>query len=343
MYCAVPFDRLHVDVHGEANLCYGQTWTSRGIGNVLATDVMELWRSPQATAFRQAILDQSFELCTDCRCPEMVERRDPPAHHDLDTIGCLVLSYDYRCNLSCPSCRTTLHKPSPLSEQIHDTLMRSGVLSYVRMVSAMGSGEALASPLFWDLVDVRLRSPDCYPTISLSLTTNGVLLTPRRLERILAPGRKLVGVEVSVDAARPETYAVNRRGGSWTGLMENLRHLSQSQIPLRLNFVVQANNYREMPAFVELALGLGADYVRFDALNNWGSFTPSEYEARAVHRPQHPEHQQLREVLAHPLMKDPRVHLAQLSEDFLETGSPLVTLRRVGARGVRPVGMPRGQ
>jgi molybdenum cofactor biosynthesis enzyme MoaA len=331
MFCKVPFDRMHISVDGGVTLCYGQTWTSRGIGNVLDTDLLTLWYGQNATEFRQSILDQSFRYCTDCRCPEMIDPRDPPDDIDLDAIGCLVLSYDYTCNLSCPSCRTTNKKDSPLSAIVHEKVMSSGIFKHVKMISVMGSGEPLASPHFWDLV-AKLPALDCHPDLCLSLTTNGVLLTPRRLEKISSSGRRIHNVEISVDAAHEATYAINRRGGDWHALMSNIACATSLGIPLRLNFVVQANNFREIPEFVALAEQLGAEYVRFDAINNWGAFTPAEYTQRAVHFPSHPLHSQLQEVLRDPILKNPKIHLAQLSEEFFATLSPLQTIHAVGSR-----------
>lgn len=330
MYCDMPFSRLHVYVNGEATLCYGQTWTSRGVGNVLTTDPMEIWRGKDAAEFRQSIVDGSFRYCTDCRCPEMIELRDPPVNFDLDSIGCLVLSYDYRCNLSCPSCRTTNQKPSPLSSTIHQRLMESQILKHVKMISVMGSGEALFSPFFWDLI-ARLKTIECHPDLCLSLTTNGTLLTSRNLDKIRASGKKIHNVEISVDAACETTYSINRRGGDWHTLMANIANIVACGIPLRLNFVVQSNNFREMPRFVDMCFDLGAEYVRFDALNNWGSFTREEYLERAVHFPSHPAHSELKEVLKNPTLADKRVHMAQLSEDFFSTLSSLRTMHTIAA------------
>jgi radical SAM protein with 4Fe4S-binding SPASM domain len=331
MYCSVPFNRLHVDVNGNATLCYGQTWTSRNVGNVLKTDPMTIWNSKEAHEFRKSILDQSFRYCTDCRCPEMVELREPPRDIDLSVIDCLALAYDYTCNLSCPSCRTTNKKASPLAPAIHEKLMESGVLGHVKTISVMGSEEPLASPLFWDLID-RLRILECHPDPSLTLITNGVLLTPKRLDRILSAGRKINTVEISVDAATEETYLINRRGGNWNTLMANIEHLTSFGIPLRLNFVVQANNFREMPQFVDLARKFRADYVRFDAVNNWGAYAQHEYLQRAVHFPTHPLHRELKDVLRNPILMDECVHMAQLSEDFFSTLSPLETIHNLNAK-----------
>jgi hypothetical protein len=74
---------------------------------------------------------------------------------------------------------------------------------------------------------------------------------------------------VSVDAARPETYARVRPGGSWEVLLENLagflavRRAAGSDLPLlRLSFVEMEVNLAEREEFRELFTPL-ADYLSF--------------------------------------------------------------------------------
>jgi molybdenum cofactor biosynthesis enzyme MoaA len=136
---------------------------------------------------------------------------------------------------------------------------------------------------------------------------------------------KIVSIDVSVDAATEDTYAGCRSGGSFTTLLENLKFVATTGLPLRLNFVVQASNFREMIQFAEMASDLGAYYVRFDAISNW-VFSAQEYLARAVHITSHPLHSELKRVLKHPVFSNPRVHTAKLSEDFFITQDPLKTI-----------------
>jgi len=76
-----------------------------------------------------------------------------------------------------------------------------------------------------------------------------------------------------------------------------------------LSFVVQANNYHEMPAFAALGESVNASSVMFIQLGNTGVFTKEDYERRAIHLPTHPEHQQLLEVLQDPALGIPIVDL----------------------------------
>ena len=45
-----------------------------------------------------------------------------------------------------------------------------------------------------------------------------------------------------------------------------------------MNFVVQRENYKEMPDFVRWGQELGVDEVFFTKILNWGTYTPEEFE-----------------------------------------------------------------
>ena len=330
MYCSAPFTRFLVTVSGDVYLCYGSHWIAGATGNLLASDPMDIWRGANAARLRDSIVDQSFRYCTDCRCPELIEVRMPPEHVATDWIGHLALCYDPTCNIACPSCRTVNKKADETTARIHQVLLSSGILKHVKVISTSGAGEPLASTYFWDLI-TRLPELGCLPDIGVILTTNGLLLTPKTLAKVLDTGVKLLGIEISVDAATKETYAINR-GGNWDRLLDNLLHLQGSGIPLRLNFVVQENNFKEIPQFAHLAFSFGVSTVRFDALNNWGSYERQEYQRRAIHKKDHPRHEELKVVLQHSILRDSRVELAQLSDEFMNLGSPLATIHKISTR-----------
>jgi hypothetical protein len=88
------------------------------------------------------------------------------------------------------------------------------------------------------------------------------------------------------------------------------RHLSY----LKFSFVVQDNNFREMPDFVALGRRFAADVLCFSRLANWGTFSNGELVSRAAQEPAHPNHREFLAVLCHERMRDPRVFLGSLSE-----------------------------
>ena len=77
---------------------------------------------------------------------------------------------------------------------------------------------------------------------------------------------------------------------------------------------VQANNFREMPAFVELGHRFKCDHVGFHQLLDWGSFGADEYAARAVQFPGHTQHGELLDVLCDTRLDDQIVDLSNLND-----------------------------
>jgi hypothetical protein len=69
-----------------------------------------------------------------------------------------------------------------------------------------------------------------------------------------------------------------------------------------------------MLEFVEIGRRYNCDLVGFHQMLNWGTFSPSEFAARAVQLPSHPEHVAFIEMLSDPRLADPIVYLSNLSE-----------------------------
>lgn len=278
-------------------------------------NVDTLWNGALASEIRQQVFDRG---CADfcLACPRwlgeyepvvlaesrIVEAERPPDQTPRPTT--LNLAYDQSCNLCCPSCRREpiMHAPgSPLYGHIRrfqDRFVRP-LLATARHAVLAGLGDPFGSPLYWELLSSV--TPAEAPLLHWYLLTNGQGFTPDAYAAI--PTREQIsGVQVSVDAAREETYHANR-GSSWKRLLENLVFLADLRRTRRigtfdLSMVFQANNFREIPAFVERAVALGADNVIFNGLLNQGTYTAEDYAARAVHIPGHPQREELIGLLA---------------------------------------------
>ena len=78
--------------------------------------------------------------------------------------------------------------------------------------------------------------------------------------------------------------------------------------------VVQQNNYREMPAFVELGRRFNADIIYFSRLSDWGSFTEGELKWRQIHDKRHIEFNEFVQTLRKPILQDKDIELGNLKE-----------------------------
>jgi hypothetical protein len=116
-----------------------------------------------------------------------------------------------------------------------------------------------------------------------------------------------------VDAARPETYRVVRRGGDFQRLLSNLAFLDElrrsrgENFRFELSFVVSSMNFREMPEFVQLGKRFHVDSILFTILRNSGHFTLTQFGQLNIANPCHPEHQDFLRVLESPELSDPIV------------------------------------
>jgi pyruvate-formate lyase-activating enzyme len=313
MYCPRPFEQFYVVENGDVHLCCPE-WIAMPAGNVLATPPLDIWRGRVAQNIRKSIVDGSFRHCINCPFlpgPAGCVDGGPPTPPELDRIHTLTIAYDPSCNLRCASCRAGAKTASPRAERVQDILLESGIFGHVDRLCSSGSGDPLASSLYWELLE-RLPASH-HPKLRLILQTNGLLLTPQGWDKLGEYANRVEEVLVSVDACGPETYRQNR-GGDWEILMQNLVGVVKRGVPLQLNFVVQSNNFREMPGFAMLASSLGARRTYFSTLEHWDdTYGEDDYLRRAVHLPSHPEHGELLEILHHPVLRDSsRVTLARL-------------------------------
>lgn len=330
LFCPQPFEYAQVESDGSLYLCCPQT-LPQPVGNLHHSSLLEAWNSEQAMKVRASILAGTYRYCSERTCGllqqrmlQRVEEVTDPFHREVIAQGLtrlergpstINMSYDRTCNLACPSCRSELIVLRGAARQraalIHEKVL-GGPLADSRRLIITGSGDPFASRFYLEFL--RTFEAESAPGLRIQLSTNGVLLTPGMWESICH--RLIDWIDVSIDAATRETYALNR-GGDFDQLLDNLAFLGELRAAgelrhLQLHYVVQANNYREMQPFIELGLQLGCDRICFKQIVNWGTFSAQEFSHRAVQRREHPEHGRLLETLRDPLFQHPRVYLHDL-------------------------------
>ncbi len=339
-FCYMPFSRLEYssDLQKTAYLCC-PSWLPHSIGKIASPqdDLFSVWNSPMAQAIRESIHDGSFRYCDGEICPHINAGTLPNKEEVLDPVlrefisarttklpnlpTELNLANDLSCNLSCPSCRTkkVLFRSGPEFERLNQMTAHvvESLLPTLRYLHVCGSGDPIGSPVYRKLLTSIDGSR--YPNLRINLHTNAQLLTPkvwRDLEKIHG---NLWRLDVSIDAATPETYRVLRRGGEFDRLMQNLHFLSDEikKLPsvekFQFDFVVQKLNFTEMPKFARLAKSLGAEAF-FSKIVSWDTYSNEEFEKHAVWRPDHPDFEKLLEVLRDPSLREDHVMIGNLSD-----------------------------
>jgi MoaA/NifB/PqqE/SkfB family radical SAM enzyme len=332
LFCEKPFMTAEVAQEGRTFLCC-PVQLPTVVGDATDGSFMDVWNSEKAQAVRGSILDGSFSHCCEKTCgllqsrslPKRDEVTDPYLRTIIDRKitrmprgpTSITMNYDRSCNLACPTCRAgVITLKGPAKEEalaIQDWATHPDVLKYGAFLHFTGSGDAFASQIFHSFL--RGFDPAAHPHVRIGLGTNGLLFTEKSWERIC--NEAIVVACISVDAATPATYKQNR-GADFELLLANLDFIGSLRATGKLmmfgiNFVVQENNYGEMPAFVDLGKKVGADFVFFQQLVNWGTFTRAEFRRRAVHLPDHARHEDFLEVLKDPRIADPIVNLHNLT------------------------------
>ena len=340
-FCHKPFEHLEPHPNGSCSLCC-YSWLPHYAGKLdKETSVKDVFNSEIVKNVRASILDGSFKYCNHQLCPhiqnESLPNKDEITNKYLRNIidnniidglkpRFYNLCYDVSCNLSCPSCRKQKisHNKGPAYERSFEIQQRiiEEVFSEPHknycFISVTGSGDPFGSKLFRDLLfNVDGRN---FPNVFFNLQTNGVMFTPKYWDKMEKIQKNINTVIVSYDAGTEETYNITRRGGNWNKLQKNMEFLSSLRKnkkginDLRIDFVVQKHNYKEMPLVVEIGKKLKVDTVYFSRIINWGTFNEEEFDSHAIWKSTHPEFKDYLKVMENPILKDKIVDLGNLSE-----------------------------
>jgi len=294
---------------------------------------MDLWNSIEAQKIRSGILDGSFSHCDCDVCPMIVARTLPLRKEISGQFGevissgltvlprgpeCVKLAHDDTCNLSCPSCRRGRIVAGGKRQAELDRILHEFILPFLRdtkMLELSGDGDPFASRHYRAILRETARTN---PAMKIGLHTNGVLCDENAWAECSLAGR-VSRVEVSIDAASADTYAVVRRGGNFERLLENLAFLAELRSGgsielLKLSFVVQQLNFHEMPDFVRLGQRFNADQVYFSLIRHWWdrAMTAKEFAQAQVWRRNHPQYREFVSVLKNKALREKLVDLGNV-------------------------------
>jgi sulfatase maturation enzyme AslB (radical SAM superfamily) len=151
-------------------------------------------------------------------------------------------------------------------------------------------GEPFISEVYLELFDYIIDSKK--HNIQHIIQTNGSYLKSKShmIEKLLPTIKEL---RISFDAATAETYGKIRVNGDWDLLIDNVRWtkalIDQHNAPVQLtaDFVVQLDNYKEIPAFVQLCNDLGIEHINFQKMWNWGTWPQHVFDDKNIYNSEH--------------------------------------------------------
>lgn len=316
--CTVPFQAL--EIHENKNFMCCASWLTKELPNKVP--LVDLWNSQEAMDIRKSVMDGSYRYCDKTQCPFLAQlinlnlkSSGPiiPVNHLPKYIKeyydngetymkhgptILQMSFDRTCNYKCPSCRINMIVAnSDGIKRINSTIeeMENAYSNSIETIYCSGTADPFASVSYRKYL--REFNPEKYPNLkTIHLHTNASLWDQEMWDSMPKIHKYVTTCEISIDAGTKETYEnITRLGGNWDNLISNLKFISTipSLKKVKTSFVVQQSNYKEMGLFLEIMkeiFGMKTK-VFFGKINNWGTFTPQQFEILKIWDPNHPEHQ----------------------------------------------------
>lgn len=157
------------------------------------------------------------------------------------------------CNLKCPHCyrEAGVRSPRELTEsegrKLIEEIKRAGF-----RVLVFSGGEPLLRPDIFELISYA-RSLGLRPVCG----TNGTLLTPQAVRKLLEAGVAAVGI--SLDSIHPEKHDRFRGvDGAWKAAVEGMKNCREAGLPFQIHTTVFHWNYEEIEAITDFAVEKGA-------------------------------------------------------------------------------------
>ena len=160
----------------------------------------------------------------------------------------LAIALTTHCNLECTWC----YRYDPQFKDILDKSMEIETLEKIitntegsfRMIHLAGTGEPLFYPHLVKAVSLVRRKTD-----RVKITTNGTLVTPEAIDKLIAAG--LTDIEFSID-----TFSTNELKGYKTADLENVINAveyvsNNSKLMIQINSVVTSQNINDLYSIVD--------------------------------------------------------------------------------------------
>jgi MoaA/NifB/PqqE/SkfB family radical SAM enzyme len=175
----------------------------------------------------------------------------------LQRLPLVTLYLTERCNSRCVTCEYWRNGRADMSLETVARLLPSLAQLHTRVVLLSG-GEPLLNPE-WAQIAQLLRGTG----LQLLLLTSGLSLAKhaRRASQLFE------AITVSLDGTDPRTYEAIRGLDAFDKVCAGIRAVASTDVPVSVRVTVQRANYRQLPAFVDLARQAGARQISFLAVD----------------------------------------------------------------------------
>lgn len=354
--CERPFKFAELGTEGRMTCCCGIPALGHYNVPVYYSEFSKVWHSNAMKVIRLSMINGTYSFCNllkcsyifDCghqeidtdelshRClkkkdelkqiekkeklqKNTVFNKDRYKIRELEYPYTLQWSFDISCNLHCPSCRKNVYMPTGKDRKKIDIFAKKltkNVMPYIKRIK-FGGGEPCVSPTYHKFI----VDSDNLNIKKVQIISNGSVFT-REFFKKLQERYDSIDIMISMDGATKGTAERLRRGINFDKWKENMEFLSSMRMDGKINmlafsFVVQRDNYREMPDYVRMCLSFHADWIRFSRIMNWGQFATEEFEDISMCDSLGEMKPELAEVVSDDIFKRPEVRLFQWVEWFV--------------------------
>jgi sulfatase maturation enzyme AslB (radical SAM superfamily) len=320
--CTAPWDTIGINQNGNVFICESPSWIPIFVGNILETEnIFDILNSESAQKIRQEILSNRYYYCNHSICgffgkiDKSTYTQNPtdltPLKYEysnnliVNSIPKnIIFDFDYTCNFKCPSCRTEVinwnedYIIRPINNSLVEKISHQ-IIDKIQdqlVTIRWAGGEPFMSEPYLQLMSYIISTGKI--NIQNVIQTNGSLLQQKgKLVNDLLP--YISELRISFDAASKETYKSIRVNGSWEKLLDNtvwVRDVikrNKFSTQLTADFVVQKDNYKEIPLFVKLCKELGIPKFNLQKMWNWGTWDQTIFEDKNIYNPSHPDYEDL--------------------------------------------------
>lgn len=324
-HCRIPWINLIINRSGEAYLCVSPAWLPISIGSILDYDnIFDLLNSDVALSIRTSILEGKYTYCNHRLCnqffsnfdlsliksslaSDFLVRDNYPSEAYVYTLPKqIVFDFDSTCNFQCPSCRTELINyntgpESVINQKIIDKIKKLIIDNITDPTTTIrwAGGEPFISRAYLELWEYIVNTGNT--SINNIIQTNGSYLKKKK-DLIVTFIPYIRDFRISFDAGTKSTYEKIRVNGNWETLLENCQLLNnlveqnKNSIPanrrldISSDFVVQLDNYKEIPEYIDVCTQLGFSTIRLSKLWNWGTWDIEKFKQLNVSDSDHPQY-----------------------------------------------------
>jgi len=168
-----------------------------------------------------------------------------------------------KCNLKCSFCTDREGDSAKYYKNLsfEEFVLLGGPLCLASLVQLYGWGEPFINNEYEKIFNYVTKS---YPGIQVYISTNGILLDNRWIDKIVSYGNAIINV--SLNASTPETYSKVMMADKFNEVLNNIENFNQARkelkgVSLLLSFVPVQQNIHELPDFINLASRLHANVM----------------------------------------------------------------------------------